>query len=120
MNPLSGFSVIRKHVVLFILFTVAMTSLTGMIALMSETAVVHAASFTVNVTADATDTNPGDGICEIDTPPSGLCTLRAAIQEANALPGRDHIVITNGVHTINRDGVDDIAFVGVIWILQMI
>ncbi len=42
--------------------------------------------FTVNSAFDdAEDTDPGDGACDAD--PFGDCTLRAAIQEANATPG---------------------------------
>ncbi|MFI2104620.1 invasin domain 3-containing protein, partial [Isoptericola sp. NPDC019693] len=36
------------------------------------------------------DANPGDGVCATA---DGLCTLRAALQEANALPLEDEIVI---------------------------
>jgi CSLREA domain-containing protein len=49
-----------------------------------------AAEFTVNVITDAPDANPGDGACEA-TPGLGDCTLRAAIQEANAVPGPDTV-----------------------------
>src|SRR6267142_2371732 len=49
-----------------------------------------AATFTVNSTADAVEWNPGDGICETAAG-NGVCTLRAAIQETNALPGADII-----------------------------
>ena len=38
------------------------------------------------------EANPGDGICDI-LPPLNVCTLRAAIQEANALPGADQIIL---------------------------
>ena len=38
--------------------------------------------YVVNSTGDQPDFNPGDGDCNIDT--SGICTLRAAIEEANA------------------------------------
>ncbi|NQV15849.1 CSLREA domain-containing protein, partial [bacterium] len=58
------------------------------------------AVFTVNSTGDAQDAFPGDGIC-VDG--SGDCTLRAAIQEANAHPGYDKIEFAIpglGVHTI--------------------
>lgn len=48
------------------------------------------ATFTVNSTEDAVDVNPGDGVCATST---GVCTLRAAIQEANALPGQDSIAL---------------------------
>ena len=44
----------------------------------------HAATYTVNNTGDAVDVNPGDGVCET-APGNGICTLRAAIQETNAL-----------------------------------
>lgn len=43
-----------------------------------------AATFTVNSTADDSDASPGNGVCQTA---GGVCTLRAAIQEANALPG---------------------------------
>ena len=45
-----------------------------------------AENFIVNSTADMVDANPGDGLCETDI--TGDCTLRAAIQEANALADR--------------------------------
>jgi len=48
-----------------------------------------AAEFTVTWGAtDAVDTNPGDGVCDDG---AGNCPLRAAIMEANALPGHDTI-----------------------------
>lgn len=43
----------------------------------------YRADFVVNSTADAGDTNPGDGVCA-STLPSGACTLRAASEEAGA------------------------------------
>lgn len=47
-----------------------------------------AATFTVNSLADTPDAAPGNGIC---ADAGGLCTLRAALQEANALAGDDTI-----------------------------
>ena len=47
----------------------------------------QAAVFTVNSPFDVSDANPGNGVCET-APGNGVCTLRAAIQETNALPGR--------------------------------
>ncbi|RJQ46348.1 MAG: CSLREA domain-containing protein [Nitrospiraceae bacterium] len=47
-------------------------------------------AFVVNSTADAVDTNPGDGYCAAA---ANECTLRAAVMEANALPGLDTIKI---------------------------
>ena len=49
---------------------------------------LHAATFTVTSTLDAVDDNIGDSICHTAL---GVCTLRAAIQEANALAGPDTI-----------------------------
>lgn len=50
----------------------------------------YAAVFVVNNPGDAGDSNPGDGICATATK---VCTLRAAIEEANAHPGVDTITI---------------------------
>lgn len=47
-----------------------------------------AATFTVNSLADTSDAAPGDGAC---ANAGGQCTLRAAIEEANALGGDDTI-----------------------------
>jgi CSLREA domain-containing protein len=52
--------------------------------------VARPATFTVDDTADMVDQTPGDGICATA---AATCTLRAAIQEANALPGADTIEI---------------------------
>jgi hypothetical protein len=46
------------------------------------------ATFTIDDNADLVDQTPGDGICATV---AATCTLRAAIQEANALPGPDNI-----------------------------
>lgn len=56
-------------------------------------------SFFVTSAADGGDSNPGDGVCAAS---GGGCTLRAAIQEANALPGADSIefAIASGPQTI--------------------
>ena len=62
---------------------------------------VHAATFTVTSTGDLPDAAPGDGICST-APSGGVCTLRAAIQEANALAGPDTVAfgIGSGARTI--------------------
>jgi len=39
----------------------------------------------------ANDSDPGDGICDDSFPSTSACTLRAAIEEANALAGADRI-----------------------------
>ena len=57
--------------------------------------------FTVDTTADTTDANPGDGTCADS---GGDCSLRAAIGEANALPGADTIILPPGTYTLSLVG----------------
>ena len=57
----------------------------------------HATSFTVNSTIDAVDANLGDGICATA---GGQCTLRAAVQETNALAGADAISVPAGLYIL--------------------
>lgn len=69
-----------------------------------------AATFTVNSTSDTTDVKPGNGIC-LDS--SDKCTVRAAVQGANALAGADTISIPAGTYGINRTGSgEDLADTG--------
>jgi CSLREA domain-containing protein len=59
-----------------------------------------ALSLTVNSNGDTGDASPGNGICADS---NGNCTLRAAIQEANASAGADTInfaIAGAGIHTI--------------------
>jgi parallel beta-helix repeat protein len=65
----------------------------------------RATTFTVNSSLDRSDAIPGDGICRTS---QGVCSLRAAIIEANALPGADTIRILPGTYelqipTVNAD-----------------
>jgi CSLREA domain-containing protein len=69
----------------------------------------QAKHFNVNSTTDAVDANPGDGICATAT---GECTLRAAIQETNALPGADDIFVPGAVYTITIPGDEDCGAAG--------
>jgi len=55
----------------------------------------HAANFIVDDGGEASDATPGDGVCATA---GAVCTLRAAIEEANALAGNDAIAI--GVGTL--------------------
>ena len=62
------------------------------------------ATFTVTTAVDDIDNNLGNGVCG---GPSG-CTLRAAIMEANRLPGDDVIMINAGINpTISRGQPDN-------------
>jgi CSLREA domain-containing protein len=56
-------------------------------------------TFVVNSSLDIVDANQGDGVCETSTG-NGLCTLRAAIQEANANLGIDHIILPEGIYSL--------------------
>src|ERR1700741_4807657 len=58
----------------------------------------------VTSTADAPDTSPGQGTCRTS---GGLCTLRAAIQEANGLMGPDVIEIPAGTYEIEIPVVNE-------------
>jgi len=77
-------------------------------------------NLTVNSTADLPDATPGDGICETSTAPhNGECTLRAAIQEANAHAGPDTINLQPGaVYLLTRALVDDTAVSGDLDVLE--
>jgi CSLREA domain-containing protein len=79
---------------------------------------VQAATFTVNSTTDAVDASPGDGICET-AQGNGVCTLRAAIQEANALAGADTITLSAGTYNLTITGTgEDVAATGDLDITQ--
>ena len=67
--------------------------------------------FSVNNSNDLPDANPGDGKCET-TNGNGICTLRAAIQEANALAGADTILLEATTYQLQRAGNDDTALNG--------
>ncbi len=61
-------------------------------------------TLTVDSTADAVDADPGDGVC---ADASGACTLRAAVQEANACPGDQEIVLPAGTYTLTLAGAGE-------------
>lgn len=65
-----------------------------------------AAQLRVNDAFDDTDRAPGDGVCATR---SGACTLRAAVQEANALDGADEIVLPAGGYELTLGGVGENA-----------
>ena len=58
-------------------------------------------TFLVTLVNDGSDAHPGDGVCATS---SGVCTLRAAIEEANAHAGADVIHFNlpgGGVHVMS-------------------
>ena len=81
----------------------AMMLLLGGLGVLPGATPADAATLTVNSTDDRSDSNPGDGACRTSR---GECTLRAAVEEANRLPGPDTIrfnISGNRVHTIDID-----------------
>lgn len=70
----------------------------------------RSADFAVDSQSDAGDAAPGDGRCAA---PDGACTLRAAVQEANALPGADRLALPAGTFTLSLPGpFEDAALTG--------
>src|SRR5439155_1441524 len=66
-------------------------------------------TFVVNTTADTADAVPGDGRCEDS---GGACSLRAAVQEANALAGPDTIQLGAATYVLSGAAGDDLAASG--------
>jgi CSLREA domain-containing protein len=78
-------------------------------AMIATASLSRSATFTVNTTDDDVDVAPGDGICATA---SGTCTLRAAIQETNSLPGSDVIVLPAGHYLLTIPGKEDAGAAG--------
>jgi CSLREA domain-containing protein len=64
----------------------------------------EAVTFTVNSTVDDVDTAPGNVVCATV---GGVCTLRAAIQEANALAGPDIVKLKTGLYILTIAGASE-------------
>ena len=62
---------------------------------------IEAALLAVDTPDDAVDTAVGDGVCATA---AGRCSLRAAVQEANARPGPDEIALPAGHYTLEGPG----------------
>lgn len=62
--------------------------------------------FVVDSLADAVDADPADDLC---LTAGGACTLRAAIQQANAIPGPNEIELGPGVHALALPGTGESA-----------
>ena len=70
---------------------------TLLIAVLATSRGAWSATFTVDDRNDSADVSRGDGICATVFP---SCTLRAAVQEANATPGPDVIEFASNVGSI--------------------
>ena len=57
-------------------------------------------TFLVTSSVDEVDAAPGDGICATD---AGVCTLRAAVMEANTSPVVDTITVPAGTYALTRE-----------------
>ena len=71
--------------------------------LMVVAAPAEAATFTVDSGADAHDLTPADGVCDTDDGSAVVCTLRAAVEQANATIGDS--LPTNDVVNVNVPAV---------------
>src|SRR5438445_1344934 len=81
----------------------------GLIFVALASPALAANTYVVNSTADLPDADPADGICAAST---GVCTLRAAIMQANFVAGPSTIIVPSGLYLITRVGYDDDALVG--------
>jgi CSLREA domain-containing protein len=82
-------------------FAAGLAMMLGLLFITAKPA--NAKTFTVNYTGDGPDAVPGNGSCNVVF---GLCSLRAAIEEANAFAGPDTInfnIFGSGPHTIAPD-----------------
>jgi hypothetical protein len=73
----------KNHLKLYLTYLVVFCAV-----ILTTVSAAQAKTFLVNVETDQHDTAPGDGICHAGY---RTCTLRAAIEEANALAGDDTI-----------------------------
>ncbi len=68
------------------------------------TATCLGSNLLVTSTLDAVDANIGDGLCDDG---AGNCTLRAAVQEADACPGSDVIDLPAGTYALTLAGLNE-------------
>ncbi len=70
-------------------------------SLIQITPISRPADFQVGASEDAlldkSDSNPGDGLCASE---DGVCTLRAAVEEANASPGQQSIALASATYIL--------------------
>jgi len=92
------------------LFMVACLSVLGLFAISSPlVAVPNSITFTVDSPLDGVDNNLADNLCQSTGPLHQICTLRAAIQQANATSGADTIVVPAGTYTLTIAGTSEDA-----------
>lgn len=72
-----------------------------LLAVLAGAAPAAALDFDVTAADDRPDAGPGDGVCDAG---GGVCTLRAAVQEANASAGADTIRVPAGLYRLTVRG----------------
>jgi len=83
---------------------------TGVLLWAASFSMASAAVFNVNIVADVVDNDITDSVCMTT---AGGCSLRAAIQQANATPDADVINLIDGVYRFSLPGnQDDVALSG--------
>ncbi len=102
-NKVFGIRIVRCTILTTLALLAVATAQAGPPAQQSESPAVPGAppstTHTVDSTGDEEDANPGDGVCETAAG-NGVCTLRAAIQEANARTGADEIFFDDSITLI--------------------
>ena len=95
-----------------VVFVISLASLTALVILGATSATASMAApqttFSVTSTADAVDNNLGDNQCHAALP-GNPCTLRAAIQQADALDGGSTIMLPAGTYTLTIAGTGEDA-----------
>src|SRR6266542_1120413 len=81
-----------------------LTRLLMTVGLRLSPGLVAGATFVVNSTLAAVEVTPGNGVCATA---GGVCTFRAAGQEANALAGTHVITLSSGTYTLTIAGRDE-------------
>ncbi len=78
----------------------------GLVLILAAVASADADVYTVDDPADAVDANPADGLC---LTAGGMCSLRAAVQQANAHAGADEVVLPIGHYDLSLAGAGEDA-----------
>ena len=95
-----------SRVVLGSVFPLLLTLAVVTLLLVGTEKPAQAATFAVTSTSDVVDSNTLDGVCNDGF---GNCTLRAAIMQANALPGADTVTVPAGTYTLSIAGAGEDA-----------
>jgi len=85
------------------------TLVASLLVSLATAGAAHAAYFVVDTTADLGDQMPGDGVCQAFT---GECSLRGAVEEANAFAGADGIVVPAGTYATSITVTDQLVIGG--------